>query len=59
MKIFYKQVEELMGYSRKKEINIVLGDFSAKVGEDRVEAVIGNFGKELQMNLSNFVNTRI
>lgn len=40
----YKEIKELMGLVKKSEGLIIMGDFNAKVGQGRVEDVVGDFG---------------
>ncbi|XP_055373661.1 craniofacial development protein 2-like [Condylostylus longicornis] len=41
---FYNEVEELMKMTKKHEINIIMGDFNAKIGKSQVEKIVGPFG---------------
>lgn len=41
---FYKDLRELLGYTKKTDITIIMGDFNAKVGQGRVDEVVGDFG---------------
>ncbi|XP_055384420.1 uncharacterized protein LOC129614059 [Condylostylus longicornis] len=41
---FYHDIDELMKLTKPQELNIVLGDFNAKVGSTQVEGVTGHFG---------------
>ncbi|GFO11393.1 craniofacial development protein 2-like protein [Plakobranchus ocellatus] len=38
---FYKEIEKAKGYLKSQDIMIVMGDFSAKDGDERIEDVLG------------------
>lgn len=40
----YKDLESALKFTKKNDINIVMGDFSAKIGSERVENIAGDFG---------------
>ncbi|GFN99496.1 craniofacial development protein 2-like protein [Plakobranchus ocellatus] len=40
---FYEEIEKAKGYLKSQDI-IVMGDFNAKVGDERVEDVVGSSG---------------
>ncbi|GFN93391.1 craniofacial development protein 2-like [Plakobranchus ocellatus] len=42
---FYEGIEETKGYLKYQDIIVVMGDFNAKVGNERVEDVVGPSGK--------------
>lgn len=41
---FYAQIETVLRSLKKHEINIVMGDFNAKVGQGKVEGYVGDYG---------------
>ncbi|GFO06712.1 craniofacial development protein 2-like protein [Plakobranchus ocellatus] len=41
VKKFYKEIEKAKGYLKSQDIIIVMGDFNAKVGDERVKDVVG------------------
>ena len=41
---FYDDIENVMKYAKSGEINIVMGDWNAKVGEQQEYPVSGKFG---------------
>ncbi|GFO38996.1 craniofacial development protein 2-like protein [Plakobranchus ocellatus] len=41
---FYEEIEKAKGYLKSQDITIVMGDFNAKVGDERVEDVVGPSG---------------
>ncbi|GFO12658.1 craniofacial development protein 2-like protein [Plakobranchus ocellatus] len=41
---FYEEIEKAKGYLKSPNIIIVMGDFNAKVGDERVEDVVGPSG---------------
>lgn len=41
---FYSDIKLLLKTTRKNEVNIIMGDFNAKVGKGRVEEIVGNYG---------------
>lgn len=41
---FYQQLDQALKLTKTQEINIVLGDFNAKVGKGAVEHVVGCYG---------------
>ncbi|XP_055387849.1 craniofacial development protein 2-like [Condylostylus longicornis] len=41
---FYAEVTKVLKLTRRHELNIIMGDFNAKVGDEKVENVCGNFG---------------
>ncbi|GFO34937.1 craniofacial development protein 2-like [Plakobranchus ocellatus] len=40
----YEEIEKAKGYLKSQDIIIVMGDFNAKVGDERVEDVVGPSG---------------
>ncbi|CAK1601406.1 unnamed protein product [Parnassius mnemosyne] len=42
--VFYKEIEDLLQMTKNHEINLVIGDFNAKVGKGEVPRVAGKFG---------------
>lgn len=44
IKTFYKELRQVLSYTRKNENTIILGDFNAKVGRGRVEKIVGEYG---------------
>lgn len=43
-KIFYDEVKELLKLTKKHDVNIIMGDFNAKIGRGRVEGLVGSYG---------------
>ncbi|GFO04349.1 craniofacial development protein 2-like protein [Plakobranchus ocellatus] len=41
VKKFYEEIEKAKGYLKSQDIIIVMGDFIVKVGDERVEDVVG------------------
>ncbi|GFN94856.1 craniofacial development protein 2-like [Plakobranchus ocellatus] len=41
---FYEEIEKAKDYLKSQDIIIVMGDFNAKVGDERVEDVVGPCG---------------
>lgn len=41
---FYKEVQQLWRITKKHEVNILMGDFNAKIGEGEVQGVVGKHG---------------
>ena len=41
---FYDSIDSVIGECKGHEINIVMGDFNAKVGQECVEQVVGSYG---------------
>ncbi|GFO06914.1 craniofacial development protein 2-like protein [Plakobranchus ocellatus] len=41
---FYEEIEKAEGYLKSQDTIIVMGDFNAKVGDERVEDVVGSSG---------------
>ncbi|GFO38063.1 neuralized-like protein 1a [Plakobranchus ocellatus] len=41
---FYKEIEKAKDHLKSQDIIIVMGDFNAKVGDERVEDVVGRNG---------------
>ncbi|XP_030760715.1 craniofacial development protein 2-like [Sitophilus oryzae] len=41
---FYRQLDQVLRLTKSNEINLVLGDFNAKVGKGRLGSVVGNYG---------------
>lgn len=41
---FYSDLNELTKKLKKHEINVIMGDFNAKVGKGRIENTVGGFG---------------
>ena len=41
---WYEDVEKLLSLTKKQDLNIVMGDFNAKIGQGRVAGLIGDFG---------------
>lgn len=44
IEIFYEEIEEALSTTKSQEINIILGDFNAKVGKGKESNVVGSFG---------------
>ncbi|XP_037931408.1 craniofacial development protein 2-like [Teleopsis dalmanni] len=44
IKSFYAELNELMRLTKSHEINIIQGDFNAKVGKGEVNGVVGQYG---------------
>lgn len=41
---FYKHIDEALKVTKKHEINVILGDFNAKIGKGRVKNIVGEHG---------------
>lgn len=41
---FYSSLEQLTSLTKSQDINIIMGDFNAKVGKGKEEDVVGNYG---------------
>lgn len=41
---FYEQLRIAFKHTKKEEVNIILGDMNAKIGQGKVEDVVGGFG---------------
>ncbi|GFN99726.1 craniofacial development protein 2-like [Plakobranchus ocellatus] len=41
---FYEEIQKAKGYLKSQDIIIVMGDFKAKVGDERIEDVVGPRG---------------
>lgn len=41
---FYKEVTDLLKLTKKHDINIVMGDFNAKIGKGSFEGIVGPYG---------------
>ena len=41
IEIFYEQIEEVLKQTKAHDIKIIIGDFNAKVGEGRIENIVG------------------
>lgn len=41
---FYEQLRAALKHTKKEEINIIMGDMNAKIGQGKVEDVVGDFG---------------
>jgi len=41
---FYDEVKELLKLTKKHDVNIIMGDFNAKIGRGRVEGLVGSYG---------------
>lgn len=41
---FYKELRELLGYTKNNETTIIMGDFNAKVGNIEVDKIVGKYG---------------
>ena len=41
---FYEDVEKAMKHLKSQDIKIIMGDFNAKVGNDRIDKIVGPFG---------------
>ncbi|GFO44312.1 hypothetical protein PoB_007081700 [Plakobranchus ocellatus] len=44
VKQFYEEIEKAKGYLKSQDIKIVMGDFNAKVGDERIDDVVGPSG---------------
>ena len=40
---FYEDVEKAMKHLKSHDIRIIMGDFNAKVGNDRIDKIVGPF----------------
>lgn len=43
IKNFYNKIKELLKCTTTSEVNIIMGDFNAKVGQGEVEGVVGDW----------------
>lgn len=41
---FYHDLEEALRMTRTNEVNLIMGDFNAKIGSGRVDSTVGGFG---------------
>lgn len=41
---FYSEIKQLLKMTKQNEINIIMGDLNAKIGEGRVENIVGDYG---------------
>ncbi|XP_050513133.1 uncharacterized protein LOC126888800 [Diabrotica virgifera virgifera] len=41
---FYALVQKALKYTKKNELTIIMGDFNAKVGKNRIEDIVGQHG---------------
>lgn len=41
---FYAQIKEVLKNTKRRDINIIMGDFNAKVGKGSEDDIVGNFG---------------
>lgn len=44
LELFYQQIDKALKVTKSNEINILMGDFNAKVGRGRVENIVGSYG---------------
>ena len=47
--IFYEDLEDLLGLTPKKGVLVIIGDWNAKVGSQKIPGVTGKFGLEYKM----------
>ncbi|XP_039290728.1 craniofacial development protein 2-like [Nilaparvata lugens] len=45
---FYAELETIIASTKKSDVTIVMGDFNAKVGKDKVEAHTGGYGLDFE-----------
>ena len=45
---FYKDLQDLLGQTPKKDVLFIIGDWNAKVGSQETPGVTGNFGLGIQ-----------
>ena len=45
---FYKELQDLLELTPKKDVLFIIGDWNAKVGSQEIPGVTGKFGLELQ-----------
>ena len=43
---FYEDLEDLLGLTPKKGVLVIIGDWNAKVGSQKIPGVTGKFGLE-------------
>lgn len=41
---FYDEIKELLKLTRKHDVNVIMGDFNAKIGKGRFENLVGPYG---------------
>lgn len=41
---FYSEIEELLKLTRKHDVNVIMGDFNAKIGKGKFENLVGPYG---------------
>jgi hypothetical protein len=41
---FYNQIINVMKYTKRHDINIICGNFNAKIDNERVENIVGDYG---------------
>lgn len=46
IEMFFGQVKEILKFTRKHDINIIIGDFNSKLGNGRFKDLVGPFGLE-------------
>ena len=46
--IFYEDLEDLLGLTPKKGVLVIIGDWNAKVGSQKIRGVTGKFGFGVQ-----------
>ena len=44
IEMFYEQSEEVRKQTKVQDIKIIIGDFTTKVGEGRIEHIVGPYG---------------
>ena len=45
---FYKDLQDLLGLTPKKDVLFIIGDWNAKVGSQEIPGVTGKFGLQVQ-----------
>ena len=44
VEVFYEQLKAALKHTKKQELNLLMGDFNAKVGKGAVDSTVGQFG---------------
>jgi len=41
---FYSEIKEMLKLTKKHDVNMIMGDFNAKVGKGKIEEIVGPYG---------------